>query len=224
MVLITDLQYFSPVILIKKAIDFSNVKFDLYDNHRKMSFRNRCVIAGSGGRVNLSVPLAEGRNQRRPLKEVRIDNKTGWQGQHWKTITSCYNRSPWFEFYKFELEELYNRPVEWLADWNRICWDWLMEKLDAGVSTSYTEEPVPGLEFRVSGSSSTELQTRNPEFVDWRNKLMPRSIEKDFPEPVRYRQVFEDRTGFIPHLSILDLLFCEGKRTVEILNSSKIPS
>jgi hypothetical protein len=218
MTVLTELQYFPPVILIKKVIEFSNVKFDIYDVHRKMSFRNRCVLAGGAGKVNLSIPLVEGRNQRRPSKEVRIDNKTDWQGQHWKTITSCYNRSPWFEFYKHDLEELYRRPVEWLVDWNMICWHWLMEKLEAGVRTSVTGEFQPG-------GDATEFQPQyDPSaFLDWRNKLMPKSMELEFPEAVRYRQVFEDRTGFIPHLSILDLLFCEGPRTVEILKSSKIP-
>lgn len=167
-----------------------------------MSFRNRCVLAGGAGPVNLSIPLVEGRNQKRPAKEVRIDNKTDWQGQHWKTITSCYNRSPWFEFYKHELEILYGRPADWLVDWDRKCWDWVVGKL--------------GVEIQV-------WDWEDGDFLDWRNKLLPKTISKTFPEPIRYRQVFEDRTGFLPHLSILDLLFCEGPQSVEILKSSKIP-
>lgn len=209
MVVLTDCQYFPSIILFKKVIDFSNVEFDIYDIHRKMSFRNRCTIAGGAGPVNLSIPLVEGRNQRRPLKEVRIDNKTGWQGQHWKTITSCYNRSPWFEFYKHELEILYRQPADWLYEWNRKCWDWVVEKLGLEIETKWSEP----------GNPSTE----NTRYLDWRNKLLPRTINVAFPEPIRYRQVFEDRIGFLPHLSILDLLFCEGRRTVEILKSSKIP-
>ncbi len=272
MTVLVEFQYFPPVILIKKIVEFSNVKFDIYDEYRKMSFRNRCVLAGGAGKVNLSIPLVEGRNQRRPSKEVRIDNKTDWQGQHWKTITSCYNRSPWFEFYKHDLEELYRRRVEWLVDWNMICWNWLMEKLEAEVRTTVTGEFQSGKnnsefqsrkddsefqpgknpsefqsgkddsEFQPgknpsefqSGKDDSELQPgKNPsefqpqyeplEFLDWRNKLLPRTINLEFPEPVRYRQVFEDRTGFIPHLSILDLLFCAGRQSVEILKSAKIP-
>ena len=210
MIVLTESQYFPPVILFKKVIEFSNIEFDLYDVHRKMSFRNRCVVAGGGGPVNLSIPLVEGRNQRRPLQEVQIDNRVRWQDQHWKTITSCYNRSPWFEFYKNELEVLYQQPVEMLADWNRRCWDWAVKKLGAPVNTRYAgsyREPVdPG------------------QYLDWRNRLMPRSISTDFPNPVKYRQVFEDRLGFIPHLSILDLLFCEGKASVEVLEAYKIPN
>jgi hypothetical protein len=208
MFVLTECQYFPCVILFKKIIDFSNVEFDIYDIHRKMSFRNRCIIAGGGGPVNLSIPLVDGRNQRRPLKEVRIDNKTGWQGQHWKTITSCYNRSPWFEFYKPELEILYQQPADWLHEWNRKCWDWVVAKLGLEIRTRWSEGPVD-----VDGG----------EYLDWRNKLLPKSIDQEFPEPIRYRQVFEDRLGFLPNLSILDLLFCEGRRTVEILKSAKIP-
>ena len=187
-----------------------------------MSFRNRCVIAGGSGRVNLSIPLVDGRDQRRPLKEVRIDNKTGWQAQHWKTITSCYNRSPWFEFYKHELEMVYQQPADWLLDWNRKCWDWVVGKLGLEIQTRWPEVPGPG--FQVSGGEVAKPDTRNPEqYLDWRNKLLPKTIDQVFPEPIRYRQVFEDRIGFLPNLSILDLLFCEGRRTVEILKSSKIP-
>ena len=221
MTLLSEIQYFSPVILFKRAIDLSNVEFDIYDVYRKMSFRNRCVLAGGGGPVNLSIPLVEGRNQRRPLKEVRIDNKTNWQGQHWKTITSCYNRSPWFEFYKHDLEVLLQQRVEWLVDWNRRCWDWVVGKLGAEISTSYTDWGR-GETGQATGFEPV-LETLSQEnFLDWRNRLMPRSIQQEFPEPVRYRQVFEDRLGFMPHLSILDLLFCEGPASVEILKSAKI--
>jgi hypothetical protein len=57
----------------------------------------------------------------------------------------------------------------------------------------------------------------NDEVVDWRNKLTPKTLQTDFPNPVQYHQVFEDRIGFIPHVSVLDLLFCEGKNAHRIL-------
>lgn len=237
MIVLTECQYFPSVILFKKVIKFSNVEFDVYDIHRKMSFRNRCIIAGGTGPVNLSIPLVDGRNQRRPLKEVRIDNKTGWQGQHWKTITSCYNRSPWFEFYKPELEIVYQQPADWLLDWNRKCWDWVVAKLGLEIQTRWSEGLVEASQIGISAGSGEGRKKAvevtgiepvskpgvEPKYLDWRNKLLPKSIDQEFPEPIRYRQVFEDRIGFLPHLSILDLLFCEGRRTVEILESAKIP-
>ncbi|WP_315815992.1 WbqC family protein [Paraflavitalea speifideaquila] len=62
------------------------------------------------------------------MKDVRIANRYPWQSQHWKTIVSCYNRSPWFEFYRDELEVLFQKPVNFLVDWNLACWDWTLKK------------------------------------------------------------------------------------------------
>jgi hypothetical protein len=204
MVLLIESQYFSPSICYKKSIEFLHVEFDVYEHHQKMTFRNRCVVAGGNGPILLTVPLEEGRNQRRPFKDVRIANKDNWQGQHRKTLESCYNRSPWFEFYKFELEQLYQKKFEYLLDWNMACWHWAIQKLGVGVTTDLTKNYQEKVD-----------ETR---YLDWRNRLLPKSILTDFPTAVQYQQVFEDRLGFVPHLSILDLLFCEGTRSLEILS------
>lgn len=203
--LIIESQYFPPVTLFKKSISFSNVKIDIYEPWRKMSFRNRCVVVGSNGIINLSIPVLDGREQKKLLKDVWIDNRKPWQSQHWKTITSCYKRSPWFDFFEPELAKLYRQPVDLLSDWNFTCLGWVIGKL--GLSISVDDMPIDG---SVQPGS---------EMVDWRNKLTPKSVQTDFPDPVRYHQVFEERIGFIPHLSILDLLFCEGKNARRILTA-----
>ena len=202
--LIIELQYFAPVTFYKKVDSNSHVYFDIYESYQKMSFRNRCIIMGAGGPVTLSIPLEEGRGQRRPMKEVRIANQYPWQSQHWKTIVSCYNRSPWFEFYKYDLEILFQKPVEYLADWNLACWEWTVKKLGMEVTADLTEK--------------YQAEYDMTKWLDLRSKILPKSIMDEFPNPVQYRQVFEDRTGFIPHCSILDLLFCEGKNARHILS------
>jgi hypothetical protein len=187
------------------SIQFSNVNFDIYDSWRKMSFRNRCVVVGGNGPINLSIPVLEGREQKKPLKEVMIDNRKSWQVQHWRTIVSCYNRSPWFSFFEPELEALYRQPVDVLSDWNRTCFEWVTKKLGMAINVDYSQY-VPG-------------ENGDGEVVDWRNKLTPKSIQNEFTDAVRYHQVFEERIGFIPNLSILDLLFCEGKNARRILTA-----
>ena len=208
MKLLVESQYFPSVTLMKKSIEFLNINFYEYEPWRKMSFRNRCVVVGSHGPINLSIPVLEGREQKKLLKDVAIDNRKPWQAQHWKTITSCYNRSPWFAFFEPELAGLYNKPVELLNEWNLICLDWVVKKLGVSIHVDYLEY-VPG----EQGSEG------DAEVVDWRNKITPKSIQTDFSNPVRYHQVFEERIGFIPHVSILDLLFCEGKNARYILGS-----
>jgi hypothetical protein len=205
MKLLVESQYFPPIILFRMSIQFSNVNIDLYDPWRKMSFRNRCVVVGGNGPINLSIPVLEGREQKKPLKEVMIDNRKSWQLQHWRTITSCYNRSPWFSFFEPELEALYQLPVERLSDWNRTCFEWITKKLGMPIHVDYSKY--------VPGENGAE------EVMDWRNKLTPKSIRNELTHPVQYHQVFEERLGFIPNLSILDLLFCEGKNARRILTT-----
>jgi hypothetical protein len=162
------------------------------------------VIAGGAGPIVLTIPLRDGRNQKRLMKDVLIDHRTTWRSTHWKTIVSCYNRSPWFEFYRDELDEIYKMSFEALADWNSACFKWILEKLELKLTVSLTDR--------------WEENYDSGEYADWRNRFVPGSIQRRFPVAPRYRQVFSDRTGFIPHLSILDLLFCEGKNARTVLS------
>lgn len=196
--LIVDIQYFPSVIFYKKLTDYSNVIFELYDHSQKMSFRNRMVIASAQGPQLLSVPLEQGRDQRTPLAEIRIANKYRWQDQHWRSLYSCYNRSPWFEYYRPELEHLYREPVEHLLEWNLRCFQFTLKQLKWKVEIGFTASYQPFYETTA--------------YEDWRNRLVPKTVTALADGLEEYTQVFEDRTGFLPGLSILDLLFCEGPR------------
>jgi len=204
MKLIVESQYFPPVILFKKISRSIHIIFEQYEPYRKMSFRNRCVIAGAGGPVTLSVPVELGRSQRTIMKDVRIANRYSWQTRHWKTIVSCYNRSPWFEHYRDDLEALYQQRYEFLQDWNLACFAWVIKKIDLACLFELTPDYQP-------------LYT-DKAYVDYRNKVIPKTLA-DLDQPLYYRQVFEEKSGFIPHLSILDLLFCEGKATRNLLEN-----
>jgi hypothetical protein len=216
--LIIDIQYFPSIILYKHLYKFSNIVFDQYETYQKMGFRNRCQLAGAEGVVDLSVPLVKGRGQKSLVRDVRISARQPWAAQHWKTIVSCYSRSPWFDHYRDGLEELYRRRFDYLVDWDLACFDWSIRVLGLAMPVGLTESWV---------------REYSPfEGVDWRGKLRPRDreagmgervapVEMEVGGPVRYRQVFEERTGFIPNLSILDLLFCEGKNAAIYLRAGK---
>ena len=181
----------------------THLVLEQYENYQKMSYRNRLVVAGSNGPLVLSIPLRSGRDQKTVITEILIDNRGSWQSIHWKSIESCYNRSPWFEFFRDDLKRLYEMPHERLVEWNLACTKWIFEKL--------------GLHLSVSMTDVWKNHYDPGEWVDWRNRLLPKTIHSKFPSPPMYRQVFMDRTGFLPHLSILDLLFCEGKNAMQIL-------
>jgi hypothetical protein len=163
------------------------------------------LIAGAEGVISLSVPLEEGRNQNRSMRGVVISNAENWQTRHFKSIQSAYNRSPFFEYYRHELAEVFQKRFELLAEWDLYCLNWVKEKLECRVETLLTEKTIP---FGAEG------------ITDLRNLVLPKNYTRW--NPVIYRQVFEERTGFFPNLSILDLLFNEGKNAKELLRNSNL--
>jgi hypothetical protein len=198
MTLLVDSQYFPPLVLFNQLSDVSHCLFDQYEHYQKMSFRNRCTLLGGNGPIALSIPLEGGRDQKRLIKDVRIMNRERWQDRHWKTITACYNKSPWLQHYYDELEKLYSTRFTFLLDWNVHCFQWITDKLAITSSWSLTDQ------YHDSYDVS--------EFIDWRSRLLPATINEVNPSPQRYPQVFEDRYGFVPNLSILDYLFCVNRK------------
>lgn len=208
--LITDLQYFPSIILYKNSYKFTHIIIEQCETYQKMSFRNRCQIAGAEGVIDLSVPLVKGRDQKTVMRDVRIAGSSPWQARHWKTILSCYSRSPWFEFYRDELEALYRKPFVFLVDWNLQCLEWSFRVLGMTQSIELSDR------YR-----KTYPESEGQDWVDMRGLLVPKrraewSAGAGAP---RYRQVFEERIGFQPGLSILDLLFCEGKNAIRYIQS-----
>ena len=208
--IIADLQYFPPVSFFSTSFTETNVVFNECDVYRKMSFRNRCLIAGANNLIGLSIPLEGGRQQKVAMKELRVSETEPWQKQHWRSLTSAYNRSPFFDHYAQELEKLYQTKALFLLDWNRTCMEWIKAK---------TGWP-PAIHFLSSELS--EVQTGEKRFLtdggilqDWRNRLMPKNY-LSFPAPV-YHQVFGETRGFQANLSVLDLLFNAGPQSATIL-------
>jgi hypothetical protein len=189
-----DSQYFGTINYIKISFQKSNNIIEQYESYQKMSFRNRCMVAGSNGVVNLSVPLEKGRGQKELMKDVRISHSDNWQVQHWRTIESCYSRAPFFEFYRDGVFSLLQKKETFLLDQNMAILEWL------------------GKVFKYKGSVSltTSYLREYPSTVkDLRGQFLPKNYAVE-PFDLKYVQVFEDRIGFKPNLSILDLLFCHG--------------
>lgn len=197
--ILSEIQYFPPVTFFKTSYPESYILLDQYEIYHKMSFRNRCLIAGANGIISLSVPLLHGRNQQVQMKDVRIAMSERWQARHWKSIQSAYNRSAFFDHYRDGLEKLYGMKTGWLMEWDLECLQWVKEKLS-----------WPG-EIRLTGNPET-----GAEVEDHRNRVLPKNYAEF--RPVKYRQVFEEKLGFMPNLSILDLLFNVGKQAGELLN------
>jgi hypothetical protein len=201
--IVSHLQYFAPIIEYKNSIKFRYLKIEQYEAWQKMSFRNRCIIAGANGLLHLSIPVEGGRHSDQMIREVKIDNSHRWQILHWRSIISAYNRSPWFVFYKDEMQVFYHSKYAWLWDWNLDLLYWTIKKLNIDVEISLTE--------------SWQKDYPPHGFLDMRNRVLPKNFGSFVEDCPVYKQVFEDRIGFRSNLSIIDLLFCEGPNAARLL-------
>ncbi len=178
---------FPPLLWWQGALAGGCICFDEAEPFRKMGLRNRYRIASSNGPLWLTVPILGGREQRRPTGEILIDNRTPWQRTHWRSIGSVYQRTAFFEHYEEVLRPLFEQPFERLSDFNR--------------ATIHRAEKVLRLSLPV-----VENIPGNTAFTDLRERVVDYKSGREKP----YVQPFVERTGFLPGMSILDGLFCEG--------------
>lgn len=208
--ILLELSYLPPVQYFTKLQHYALVLVEAQEHYAKGTYRNRCHIASANGLLRLSIPLEKGKNEQQPIQEVRIAYQEPWQHWHWEGIKSAYGKSPFFEHYADVLAPFYEKNYEFLFDWN---WNLLQTLLQLiGIQS----------EMRFT----TEYQKHTPaETLDFRNKISPkthRQAEDPHFQPIRYEQVFIEKHGFLPNLSILDLLFCTGPEALSILMQSFI--
>lgn len=199
--------YFAPIRYYSKLVSYPEIYIEQHENFVKQTYRNRAVIMGANGPVPLIVPVEKGRAQKIKIKDLRIAYDEEWQRNHWRTIFSAYNSSPFFEYYADDIEPFFRKRHQFLFDFNRQITETILEIMDADAELHLTEsfEQIPEncLNFREQISPKTHLIEPDPHFV---------------AQP--YTQVFGEKFGFVPDLSILDLLFNEGPSAGAILVDS----
>lgn len=170
--------------------DANNIIIDIGERYEKMSYRNRYYIGAANGMLALSIPIQKGRDQRAFMKDIKISYQEDWQSNHWKTIKSAYNRTPFFEYYEPYLLPLFEAKMDFLYDWNiqsiEICNQLLGLKKNVQVVEEYVTQ-VNGKDLR---------------------HLSPKQLSSF--QSASYFQPFDTKHGFINNLSIIDLLCCEG--------------
>jgi hypothetical protein len=196
--------YFGPIRYFSKLVSFPEIYIEQHENFVKQTYRNRTIILGANGPIPLIVPVEKGREKKIKIKDLRIAYDEEWQRNHWRTIFSAYNSSPFFEYYADDIEPFFRKRYQFLFDFNQQITVSILEMLEISANLILTEdfEKVPEncLNFREQISPKTHLIEPDPNFTT---------------QP--YTQVFSEKFGFVPDLSILDLLFNEGPSAHSIL-------
>lgn len=195
--LMVDSLYAPPVAYWVALAGAGRVQLETSSWYRKGSYRNRCHIYGANGLLRLSVPVMKGSGTRSRMQDVRISYDHPWQQLHWESICIAYRSSPYFEYYEEELAPVFQRQTTFLLDLNQD----FMEVLSGLVGIPW--EP------HLSASYATDHGT---DWMDLREDFRP-SVQgcgrmKISFEP--YHQVFGPKHGFLPDLSVLDLIFHQG--------------
>ncbi|CAL2077041.1 WbqC family protein [Tenacibaculum sp. 190524A02b] len=196
--------YFSPIAQYAAIYQSDSVVFEIEDNYQKQTYRNRCYIYGANGKLSLNIPVkhktAEGRKK---TKDTLVENDFPWQQQHYKSLQIAYRSSPFFEFFEDDLLKIFQKKYKYLQDVNIDTHLFITDALQ--ISNNYLK---------------TESYTIESSLKDYRNLAIAKkgvNIEME-----TYVQMFDDKHGFIPNLSMLDLLFMEGSNSISFLEKINV--
>ena len=204
--------YFGPVQWYQKLAHGGVSIIERHDHFIKQTFRNRCVIATTQGQQALTVPVESPQGLRidkTEMKDVRISDHGAWRHLHWQALQSAYGESPFFEYYVDDILPFFEKKWEFLFDFNLAITYKMCELLDIEPRIELTEEYLPVSDYGSNVSGCGDV------IVDYRDAIRPKHPLPDpsfVPRP--YYQVYQQKFGFLPNLSILDLFFNEGNEAV----------
>lgn len=185
--------YLPPVSWFARMLNSDEpILIEQWANYRKQTLHNRCWIDSPNGKLALSVPIDRSTfvGGKCLMKDVQVSEHSDWQRQHWYALESSYFNSPFFEYLQDDFHPIYLKRWKWLMDLNETLVSTCLELLDASsVTLGKTDAYVP--------TSDDECPLLSRE----------------------YYQVFKNKHGFQPDLSIIDLIFNMGPESILYLKN-----
>jgi hypothetical protein len=197
--------YFPSISHFAALAQSENTVFEIEDNFQKQTNRNRMYIYSPNGIQLLNIPVKHSKESHQKTKDIQIETDFDWQKQHFKSLEAAYRSSPFFEFFEDDLRPIFEKKHTFLLDLNfetlEIVSKCLRMKLEYTTTTEYFHE------------------VNTNEYKDFRPLV---NGKKDSSYYESYTQVFDDKYGFINNLSVLDLLFNEGKYALDYLKKQEL--
>lgn len=217
MTVLLQTTYFGPVQWYQKLNRYDRVLIEQHDSYQKQTYRNRCVIATANGVQALTVPVEHPSVTHRPspiTKDLRISDHNQWRRVHWNALQSAYSESPFFEYYADDIRPFFEKRYEFLIDFNEAIRQTICELIDLHPHVEYTAAFLPPATTPFPPATTPDGSPSGLP-ADYRSAIHAKHPQPDADfEPKRYWQVFQHKHGFLPNLSILDLLFCMGPESV----------
>ena len=197
--------YFPSISNFAAMVQSESITFEIADNFQKQTNRNRAYIYSPNGIQLLNIPVKHSKESHQKTKDIKIETDFDWQKQHFKSLEAAYRSSPFFEYFEDDIRPIFEKKQLFLLDLNFEIVALLSKcfriKLDYTTTTEYFHE--------VDTETITDLRA----LVNGK---------KDVSIFENYTQVFDDKHGFINNLSVLDLLFNEGKYAMDYLKKQEL--
>ena len=195
--------YFPSISQYTALLQAESITFAKEDNFQKQTNRNRMYIYSPNGVQMLNIPVKHSKEPHQKYKDVKIENAFDWQKNHFKSLEAAYRTSPFFEFFEDDMRTIFEKKHEFMMDLNFEIFEIINDCLGITLPYTTTEEYFHEVE----------------KYTDFRSLA---NGKKDTFENEPYTQVFNEKHGFIPNLSILDLLFNEGRHAKDYLLEQKL--
>ena len=197
--------YFPSISHFAAIVQAEKVTFEMEDNFQKQTNRNRTYIYSPNGIQLLNIPVKHSKIAHQKTKDIQIENDFDWQKQHFKSLEAAYRSSPFFEFFEDDLLPIFEKKHSFLMDLNLEVFELITRCLRMKIEYTATTEYIHEINAN--------------EIIDFRYLA---NGKKDPSQFESYTQVFDDKFGFINNLSVLDLVFNEGKFAVDYLKSQSL--
>lgn len=195
--------YFPSVSHFAAMVQADSITFEAEDNFQKQTNRNRMYIYSPNGVQLLNIPVKHSKERHQKTKDIRIEDAFDWQKQHFKSLEAAYRTSPFFEYFEDDLAPIFQKKHTFLMDLNFEAMEIVSDCLG----------------FDFSYKKTTEYFHEATDFSDFRALA---NGKKDTYEFDSYTQVFEEKHGYLNNLSILDLLFNEGRYAMDYLKKQTL--
>ena len=197
--------YFPSISHFAAMAQSENITFEIEDNFQKQTNRNRAYIYSPNGIQLLNIPVKHSKESHQKTKDIRIETEFDWQKQHFKSLEAAYRSSPFFEFFEDDLRPFFEKKHKFLLDLNFEALEVMSKCLRMKMTYTTTTEYFHEVDTTV--------------ITDYRTLV---NGKKDLSIFENYTQVFDDKHGFINNLSVLDLLFNEGKYAMDYLKKQQL--
>ena len=196
-------SYFPSISQFSAMVQATEVVFEAEDNFQKQTNRNRTYIYSPNGVQLLNIPIKQASKGNQKMKDIIIENDFDWQKQHFKSLEAAYRSSPFFEFFEDDIQPFFQKKHIYLMDLN-------FETIALVAKC---------LRHRILFTTTQEYFHEVANCKDYRPLI---NGKKDSNQLEIYPQVFDDKFGFLNNLSVLDLIFNEGKFALDYLKKQTI--